>query len=92
MAPNYAIHACNEQDTRILVETIRESFRTVAERFGLTPENAPRHPSNCAAEWIQQEMARGVRYFILESEGMASGCVSLASASSGVRYSVYILL
>jgi len=31
-------------------------------------------------------MARGVRYFILESEGVVSGCVALESASSDVCY------
>jgi N-acetylglutamate synthase-like GNAT family acetyltransferase len=83
---NYKIRTCAREDIGILVETIRESFRTVADRFGLTQENAPRHPSNCSAEWIQQEMDRGVRYFILESEGVVSGCVALESASSEVCY------
>jgi len=86
MAPNYKIRSCGREDVDILVETIRESFRTVAERLGLTPANAPRHPSNCVAEWIQQEMDRGARYFILESEGAVAGCVALESASPDVCY------
>ncbi len=83
---NYKIRTCDREDIGVLVKTIRDSFETVAERFGLNRENSPRHPSNCTAEWIQQEMDRGVQYFILESEGMVSGCVALESASSEVCY------
>jgi N-acetylglutamate synthase-like GNAT family acetyltransferase len=83
---NYKIRTCDRGDIEILVKTIRESFRTVAERFGLTQENPPRHPSNCTAEWIQQEMDRGVQYFVLESDGIVSGCVALEIASSEVCY------
>jgi diamine N-acetyltransferase len=83
---NYKIRTCDEQDIGILAQTIRKSFRTVAERFGLTQENATRHPSNCATEWIQREMDRGVRYFILESECVVCGCAALESPSSDVCY------
>jgi N-acetylglutamate synthase-like GNAT family acetyltransferase len=79
---NYSIRRCAQKDIEVLVETIRESFQDVAKRFGLTEENAPRHPSNCTAEWIQQEMGRGVTYFILESGNMVSGCVALEVAGS----------
>jgi N-acetylglutamate synthase-like GNAT family acetyltransferase len=83
---NYTIRRCTQKDTGVLVETIRESFRDVAERFCLSEENAPRHPSNCTAEWIHQEMGRGVIYFILESENVVSGCVALEVASSEACY------
>jgi diamine N-acetyltransferase len=83
---NYTIRRCTQEDTGVLVETIRESFRDVAQRFGLTEENAPRHPSNCTAEWIQQDMRRGVIYFILENDNIVSGCVALEVASSDVCY------
>jgi len=83
---NYTIRRCTQKDTGVLVDTIRESFRDVAERFGLNEENAPRHPSNCIAEWIQREMRRGVTYFILESENLVSGCVALEIASSEACY------
>jgi diamine N-acetyltransferase len=83
---NYTIRRCTQKDIGVLVETIRRSFRDVAERFGLSEENAPRHPSNCTAEWIQQDMGRGVVYFILESDNIVSGCVALEVASPEVCY------
>lgn len=80
------IHRCTKEDIGVLVKTIRSSFRDVAERFGLTQENAPRHPSNCTSEWIQKDMERGVTYFVIENENHAVGCVALELASSEVCY------
>ena len=82
----FRIRKCGEGDIEVLAETIRNSFRDVAERFGLTPENAPRHPSNCTAEWIRQEMEKGTVYFVLEGERHVAGCVALEQASSEVCY------
>jgi diamine N-acetyltransferase len=58
----------------------------VAERFDLTQENAPRHPSNCTADWIQKDMERGVNYFVIENENVVAECVALELANSEVSY------
>lgn len=68
------------KDAHILSKIIRKSYLTVASRFGLTPENCPRHPSNCSDEWISADMDRGVVYFVLESEEGALGCAALEKA------------
>ena len=65
---NPKIRLCTQKDVEVLVETIRKSFQDVALRFGLTEENAPRHPSNCTKELIQKDIERGVRYFIIEND------------------------
>lgn len=80
------IRACTQEDIGILVKTIRSSFKDVAERFGLTQENAPRHPSNCTEDWIQKDIERGVTYFIIENENSPVGCVALELANSKVCY------
>ena len=69
-----------------MVETIRRSFQDVAERFGLTLENAPRHPSNCTVDWIRKDMERGVTYFAIENKNHVVGCVALKLANSEVCY------
>ncbi len=65
------------EDAALLSRLIRESFRDVAETFGLTPENCPRHPSNCTADWIAEDFKRGVVYYVLDFNGEACGCVAL---------------
>ncbi|HQH99652.1 MAG TPA: GNAT family N-acetyltransferase [Deltaproteobacteria bacterium] len=80
------IRTCTREDSGVLTETIRISFRDVAERFGLTPESAPRHPSNCSEDWIRKDLDRGVTYFMIEHEGSPIGCVALEKADSDVCY------
>jgi N-acetylglutamate synthase-like GNAT family acetyltransferase len=86
MMVNPKIRAGTQKDVAVLTEIIRSSFRDVADRFGLTQENCPTHPSNCTVEWIQRDMDRGVSYFILEDDGLASGCVALEPAGSELCY------
>jgi GNAT superfamily N-acetyltransferase len=86
MMLNSNILACTQKDIEILVETIRKSFRSVAEHFGLTQENAPLHPSNCTENWIKADMNRGVTYFVMENENQIAGCVACEVASPDVLY------
>jgi diamine N-acetyltransferase len=81
------IRTCTNEDILVLVETIQRSFQDVAKRFGLTQENAPRHPSNCTLDWVQKDMARGVTYFVIENETyVVVGCVALELANSEICY------
>jgi len=80
------IRACGREDIETLTGIIRASFRDVAERFDLTPENCPRHPSNCTAEWVRGDMDRGVVYYIIGHGGDAMGCVALEQANGNECY------
>lgn len=73
-------------DADVLVDLIRSSFADVAERFGLTPENSPTHPSNCREEWILREMNRGVVFYILENENRPAGCAALEQINDELCY------
>jgi N-acetylglutamate synthase-like GNAT family acetyltransferase len=86
MMANFKIRAGTLKDIAVLTEIIRGSFRDVADRFGLTQENCPKHPSNCTVDWVQGDMDRGVTYFIFEDDGFASGCVALEPAGSELCY------
>jgi GNAT superfamily N-acetyltransferase len=88
MKESVAIREADAGDDVILARIIARSFLTVAERFGLKPENCPKHPSNCAPDWIRRHRDRGARYFILEVEENPGGCVALAPAAEkpGVCY------
>ena len=82
----YTIRKSTEADISRLVEIIRTAFRDVAVRFGLTEDNCPKHPSNCQATWISSALDKGVRYFVLDSEGVLCGCVALEQGSPEVCY------
>ncbi|MGD2065528.1 MAG: GNAT family N-acetyltransferase [Dehalococcoidia bacterium] len=80
------IRICTQDDALVLAEIVQKSFQDVAERFGLTQENAPRHPSNCTMDWIRNEMKRGVTYFVIENKNHIVGCVALEQANTEVCY------
>lgn len=80
------IRTASEDDAEAVASIIRESFLDVAERFDLTPETAPTHPSNCTPEWIAAAMAKGVTFFVALDGGERVGCVAMERASPEVCY------
>ena len=85
-AESVYIRVAEFADVRVLSGLIRVSFRDVAERFALTVENCPNHPSNCTDEWIENDLARGVAYYILEHDGAPVGCIALEKANPDLCY------
>ena len=83
---NAIIRNADTRDISLLSGIIRDAFLDVAERFALTPENCPKHPSNCMDSWIERDFARGVNYYILEGDGTALGCVALERANAEICY------
>jgi diamine N-acetyltransferase len=73
-------------DIILLSRLIRNSHQDVAKRFGLTLENCPKHPSNCTDDWIENDLARGVIYYIMNHNDDPVGCVAVEQASPDVCY------
>jgi len=73
-------------DVPVLTGLIRGSYRDVAQRFNLTPENCPKHPSNCSSGWIRKDFARGVSYYILEYDDTPAGCAALEKPTTDLGY------
>ncbi len=80
------IRETNIEDSEILAEIISESFKDVAERFSLTPENCPKHPSNYTVSWVEADFKRGVRYFILYQDNTPAASTGLEIPSSDICY------
>ena len=80
------IREASEGDVSLLSGLIRDSFRDVAERFELTPQNCPTHPSFCSEDWVAEAMRKGVRFFLLEEGGSARGCAALERAGPETCY------
>lgn len=70
----------------MLADLIRKSYRDVAERFNLTFQNCPKHPSHCTRDWVERDMNRGVSYFCLERHEIPIGCVAFEKASPEEGY------
>ena len=83
---NIQIREANPADISLLSGLVRRSYCDVAKRFKLTPANCPKHPSNCTDEWIQNDFARGVKYFILQHRGIPAGCVAIEKAEADFCY------
>ena len=73
MRTSILIKTADADDVAILAGLIRDSYRNVAQRFGLTPENCPKHPSNCTDDWIRNDFDRGVSFYLLEQNGRPAG-------------------
>lgn len=80
------IRDATPHDAETIAYIIRESFRDVAARFSLTPENCPKHPSNSTTAWVESDLSRGVQYFILSQDGESIGCVVLERPSPDFCY------
>ena len=74
------------EDVAVLTGIIQQAYQDVARRFNLTPENCPKHPSNCTDTWVKRDLARGVLYYILQCDDMPAGCVALEKASPNTCY------
>ena len=81
-----ALRKANSNDAQLLCGLIRNSFRDVAVKFELTPENCPTHPSNCREDWIIKDFERGTIYYLLERSGLPVGCVAIEKATNDLCY------
>ena len=80
------IREAKHDEALLISSIIQDSYRNVAERFNLTSQNCPKHPSNCTEEWIKKDFARGVMYYILENDAIPVGCVALEKANPDLFY------
>jgi len=69
-----------------LAGLIRVAYRDVAERFNLTDQNCPKHPSNCSINWVKKDMNRGVSYYCLELDEKTIGCTAFEKAKPEEGY------
>ena len=75
------IREATRDEADLLARLIRDAFRTVADRFGFTPETWPKHAAFTPPERIVQLMDEGFRYFILRQSGRPCGCIALRRIS-----------
>jgi N-acetylglutamate synthase-like GNAT family acetyltransferase len=82
----FMIREASVEDIHLLTSLIRESFSDVAERFSLTPDNCPTHPSFCTPQWVESAMDKGIRFYVVESGDEPCGCVAMERHDDQVCY------
>jgi predicted N-acetyltransferase YhbS len=80
------IRPANAEDVSTVVSILRRACATVAERFGLTEENCPKSPAFYTRQRVEEDIARGVQYFLLEEDRQTCACVAMEQAKPGVVY------
>ena len=80
------IQKATPEDAGLLAAIIAEAYHTVALEFGLTPDNCPKHPSNCTPDWITADLNRGVSYYLCFNQGKPIGCAALEQADEKTTY------
>ncbi|MBW1849587.1 MAG: GNAT family N-acetyltransferase [Deltaproteobacteria bacterium] len=80
------IRSATVDDIPVLIDLIKRSFRDVAERFGLTKENCPTHPSFYTTDRMASDFEKNIQYFLLENSRLLVGCAALETATSDTCY------
>lgn len=75
-----------EVDAPVLASLVSQANQDVARQFGLTPDTCPKHPSQCEPSWIMDDLQRGVRYFLRETDAGPVGCVAYEAPRPGRAY------
>ncbi|MEK7352972.1 MAG: GNAT family N-acetyltransferase [Chloroflexota bacterium] len=65
---------------------IRNSFKMVAEEFGLTRENAPTHPSFLTVRWLKEKKSDDVKYFGLFLDNRQIGFVVIEKSDEDIYW------
>lgn len=73
-------------DVALIADIVSRSNRDVAEQFGLTRQNNPKHPSFYTPEWALADFTRGEEYFLYRSEGIEQGCVAFEQPDPDTVY------
>jgi ribosomal protein S18 acetylase RimI-like enzyme len=85
MDRDFAIRELGAGDLTACARVIRLSFATVAEAFGLTPQNCPNHPAFIRKERLIAMREAGARFFGLYAADTLAGCVA-ARVKGAIAY------
>jgi GNAT superfamily N-acetyltransferase len=80
------IQRASREDAARIAAIIRASHQDVAQKFNLTRDNNPKHPSFCTPQWVLADFERGEEYFVYRRETEAAGCVAFEQPDSETAY------
>ena len=65
---------------------IRNSFKTVAEEFGLSRKNTPTHPAFLTVRWLKAKKSDDVRFFGLFQGNRQIGFIVIEKENAGIYW------
>lgn len=80
---NVSIEKVQQEQMQTCLEVIHQSFKTVAEEFGITYENCPKHTSFMPLDYLQTQMHWGWHMYALHAEEKMVGYMSLSKEENG---------
>ena len=79
-----AIFEVDKEELPRCLDVVRRSFKTVAEEFGLTKENCPRHTSFITIDFLEAQMSMGWHMYGLYAGKQIIGYMSLSKEGDEV--------
>jgi diamine N-acetyltransferase len=80
------IDVLHEHDIDQVVEVIRQANQLVADQFGITADNNPKHPSLYTSDWLLADLARGEEYFVYRHNDIPIACVAFEQPRPNAAY------
>lgn len=74
------------KDAQTIAGIISISNKDVAEKFGITINNNPKHPSFYDEEWVLSDFERGEEYFLYKINDVCVGCVAFEQPNNLTGY------
>ena len=82
---NVTLTKVNVTELQECLNVIHNSFKTVADEFGLTKENCPKHTSFIPLYFLETQMDWGWHMFALRADKRIIGYISLSKENSDTR-------
>ena len=80
------IQKASIHDAKIIAFLVSQSNMDIADKFGLTMENNPKHSSFCTKEWVLSDFDRGEEYYLCQRKSVNLGCVAFEQPDSKISY------
>lgn len=78
------INEVEKEELNECLAVIHKSFQTVADHFGLTPENCPKHTSFIPLSFLENQKNWGWHMYALHAGGKIIGYMSLSDEGEGI--------
>lgn len=74
------------EDAKIIASIVSRANKEVADQFGITFENTPKHPSFYTKKLVVSDIHRGEEYFLSRMNNVWSGCVAFEQERPDTAY------